>query len=84
MVAGSLDMPPGRFLFFNILSALGWGPFYFLPGYLAGSAIHIPTLTVHSPILLAASVTLIALGAALVAAEIHLHLRSRPSHQVST
>lgn len=78
MVAGSLDMPPSRFLCFNVLSALGWGPFYFLPGYLAGAAIHLPTLTLHSPWLLAGSVALIATGAALVVAEIHLHLRSRP------
>lgn len=39
MVAGMLDMPIGRFIFTNIISAIGWAPAYLLPGYYLGSSI---------------------------------------------
>lgn len=38
LIAGSMGMHPTRFLFYNLGSALAWGPFYILPGYLAGQA----------------------------------------------
>lgn len=39
MVAGMLDMPAGRFMLTNLLSALLWAPAYLLPGYLLGSSL---------------------------------------------
>ena len=39
MVAGMLDMPTGRFILTNILSAIGWAPVYLLPGYYIGSSV---------------------------------------------
>lgn len=39
MVAGMLDMPTTRFIFTNVLSAIGWAPVYLLPGYYIGSSI---------------------------------------------
>ncbi len=38
-VAGMLGMPPRRFLFLNILSALGWAPVYILPGVVFGASL---------------------------------------------
>lgn len=38
LVAGLMDMPPGRFYLANILSALAWAPAYLLPGILLGEA----------------------------------------------
>ena len=40
IVAGMLGMSQVRFAVFNASSALIWAPFYILPGYLTGSAIH--------------------------------------------
>ncbi len=31
-VAGMMGMPPGRFLVYNVLSAVAWAPIYLLPG----------------------------------------------------
>lgn len=42
LVAGMLGLGPGKFLPPNILGCLLWPPVYFLPGILAGAAIHIP------------------------------------------
>jgi undecaprenyl-diphosphatase len=39
VIAGMLDMPPKRFLFFNVLSAIIWAPLYSLPGILIGSSL---------------------------------------------
>lgn len=39
VVAGMLDMPPGRFYTVNVLSAIPWAPIYLMPGFLAGAAI---------------------------------------------
>ena len=36
LVAGLLDMPPGRFYLANVLSALAWAPAYLAPGILLG------------------------------------------------
>jgi membrane protein DedA with SNARE-associated domain len=36
LVAGLLDMPPGRFYLANVLSALVWAPAYLAPGILIG------------------------------------------------
>lgn len=36
LVAGLLDMPPGRFYLANVLSALIWAPAYLAPGVLVG------------------------------------------------
>lgn len=38
-VAGMLDMPPRRFLVFNITSAILWAPAYILPGVAFGASI---------------------------------------------
>ena len=39
MVAGMLDMPTGRFILTNVVSAIGWAPVYLLPGYYIGSSV---------------------------------------------
>ncbi len=39
LVAGLMEMPPLKFFSINILSALGWSPFYLMPGYLVGQSI---------------------------------------------
>lgn len=39
VVAGMLDMPPGRFYVTNVLSALGWAPAYLLPGMAFGASL---------------------------------------------
>lgn len=39
MIAGMMQMPPGRFLAVNVVSAALWSPVYLLPGFLAGSAL---------------------------------------------
>ena len=39
VVAGMLGMPPARFYFTNILSALGWAPGYLLPGIALGASL---------------------------------------------
>lgn len=38
LVAGMLGMPPWRFYIANVTSAIGWAPFYMLPGILLGAA----------------------------------------------
>lgn len=38
-VAGMLDMPPRKFLAFNIFSALVWAPAYILPGVAFGASL---------------------------------------------
>ena len=39
MVAGMMDMPAGRFIATNIISALAWAPVYLLPGYYIGASV---------------------------------------------
>lgn len=39
VIAGMMDMRPGRFLFFNIVSAIAWAPLYSLPGILIGVSL---------------------------------------------
>ncbi|HEB94497.1 MAG TPA: phosphatase PAP2 family protein [Gammaproteobacteria bacterium] len=39
VVAGMLDMPPGRFYFVNVLSAFVWAPLYLLPGIAFGASL---------------------------------------------
>ncbi len=41
IVAGMLGMSQTRFSIFNAASAVIWAPFYILPGYLTGSAVHL-------------------------------------------
>jgi undecaprenyl-diphosphatase len=41
MVAGMLNMPSGRFLAVNLVSAVGWTICYVLPGYIIGSAMRL-------------------------------------------
>lgn len=38
-VAGMLDMPAGRFLLVNVLSALVWAPAYLIPGVVFGASL---------------------------------------------
>lgn len=38
LIAGMMSMPPLRFLFADILSAIVWAPVYLLPGILVGAA----------------------------------------------
>ncbi len=39
VIAGMMDMLPGRFFFFNVLSAIAWAPLYSLPGILIGASL---------------------------------------------
>ena len=39
VVAGMLNMPPGKFTLINMISALGWAPAYMLPGVLFGASL---------------------------------------------
>jgi len=41
LVAGMLGMSQARFTLFNAFSAVIWAPFYILPGYLTGKAVHV-------------------------------------------
>lgn len=41
LVAGTMGMPPGRFLAANILSALAWAPAYLLPGIVLGASLEL-------------------------------------------
>ena len=41
LVAGMMQMAPGRFLFANVLSALGWAPAYLLPGMAFGASLEL-------------------------------------------
>ncbi|MCB1877345.1 MAG: phosphatase PAP2 family protein [Chromatiales bacterium] len=41
LVAGMMDMPPTRFLFANIASALAWAPAYLIPGMLFGASLEL-------------------------------------------
>lgn len=41
MIAGMLAMPSGRFLFVNVVSAVGWAICYVLPGYIIGAAMRL-------------------------------------------
>lgn len=41
LVAGMMKMPPNRFLFANVLSALGWAPAYLLPGMAFGASLEL-------------------------------------------
>ena len=41
LVAGMMKMPPDRFLFANVLSALGWAPAYLLPGMVFGASLEL-------------------------------------------
>jgi len=40
-IAGMMDMPPGRFILINILSALAWAPLYLLPGLIFGASLEL-------------------------------------------
>jgi len=39
VIAGMLDMPMGRFLLVNVLSAIGWAFAYIIPGVVLGSSL---------------------------------------------
>ncbi len=39
LIAGMMNMPSGRYLACNLLSAFAWAPFYILPGYLIGASL---------------------------------------------
>lgn len=39
VIAGMLDMPPGRFVLVNVLSAVGWAFAYLIPGVVLGSSL---------------------------------------------
>ncbi|WP_456406861.1 VTT domain-containing protein [Thiolapillus sp.] len=41
LVAGMMEMPSGRFLFANVLSALAWAPAYLLPGMAFGASLEL-------------------------------------------
>lgn len=41
LVAGMMEMPAGRFLFANVLSALAWAPAYLLPGMAFGASLEL-------------------------------------------
>lgn len=41
LVAGMMQMPPHRFLFANLLSALAWAPAYLLPGMAFGASLEL-------------------------------------------
>ncbi len=41
LVAGMMEMPPSRFLFANVLSAMGWAPAYLLPGMAFGASLEL-------------------------------------------
>jgi len=41
LVAGMMDMPVGRFLVANILSAIAWAPAYLLPGIVFGASLEL-------------------------------------------
>lgn len=41
LVAGMMDMSPGRFLLANLLSALVWAPAYLLPGIVFGASLEL-------------------------------------------
>lgn len=41
LVAGMMEMPVGRFLFANVLSALAWAPAYLLPGMAFGASLEL-------------------------------------------
>lgn len=41
MVAGMLDMPTGRFLLINVISALLWAPAYLFPGMVFGASLEL-------------------------------------------
>ena len=41
MVAGMLSMPSSKFLFVNVVSAVGWAICYVLPGYIIGMAMRL-------------------------------------------
>jgi len=38
-VAGMMGMPARNFLFVNVISAIGWAPFYLIPGIVFGTSI---------------------------------------------
>ncbi len=40
-IAGMMDMPPGRFILINIISALVWAPLYLLPGLVFGASLEL-------------------------------------------
>ncbi len=40
-VAGIMAMPPHRFTFVNVLSAIAWAPAYILPGVAVGASLHL-------------------------------------------
>ncbi|HED17116.1 MAG TPA: phosphatase PAP2 family protein, partial [Gammaproteobacteria bacterium] len=40
-IAGMMDMPPGRFILINIISALAWAPLYLLPGLVFGASLEL-------------------------------------------
>ncbi len=39
LIAGMMEMPLGRFAVVNILSAIGWGLVYIIPGFVLGSSL---------------------------------------------
>ncbi len=75
LVAGALGMSPVRFVSFNVASAVGWAPWYILPGYLVGAAIDIDTpLPAHFyPALAGLVLTILAISG--LFSQLHWHLR---------
>jgi len=58
-VAGMMHMPPGRFLLFNIVSAILWAPAVILPGLVFGKSIHLASdVLVRLIIVVAATIIL--------------------------
>lgn len=68
-VAGMLEMPPGRFLLVNVISALLWAPAYLLPGLVFGASLELAAEVAARLMLL------LALGLALVWFSLWLVLR---------
>lgn len=79
VVAGMLEMPPGRFLVTNIVSALGWAPAYLLPGMAFGASLAIAgAVTGRLALLIAALTVLVWL---IIAGILHVYRFSQPRTQ---
>lgn len=77
IVAGMLGMSHLRFSVFNGSSALIWAPFYILPGYLTGSAMHLVLPSNFYPAILSLTIALIIIALAFRFASLNLQQGTR-------
>jgi membrane protein DedA with SNARE-associated domain/membrane-associated phospholipid phosphatase len=80
VVAGMLGMPPARFYFYNLLSALAWAPAHLLPGMAFGMSLALAGQVAARLALLLGALVLFAWTTVWLAHALYRSLQPRAAH----